>query len=165
VQIDFESLLKEMMGLDSATVGSATVERAVRIRMARVGVDRREDYWQQLRSSKAELQELIEAVVVPETWFFRDPAAFTALVRLAVAESRPPTPANVLRLLSIPCSTGEEPYSIVMALFDGGFSPEQIQVDAVDISARALFQAKHGVYGSNSFRGQNLVFRAGKSSR
>jgi len=159
VQIDFESLLKEMMGLDSASVGSATVERAVRIRMARVGVDRREDYWQQVRSSKAELQELIEAVVVPETWFFRDPEAFTALVRLAVAESRPPAPANVLRLLSIPCSSGEEPYSIVMALLDGGFSPEQIQVDAVDISARALFQAKHGVYGSNSFRGQNLVFR------
>ena len=159
MQIDFESLLKEMMGLDSASVGSATVERAVRIRMARVGVDRREDYWQQVRSSKAELQELIEAVVVPETWFFRDPEAFTALVRLAVAESRPPAPANVLRLLSIPCSSGEEPYSIVMALLDGGFSPEQIQVDAVDISARALFQAKHGVYGSNSFRGQNLVFR------
>jgi len=159
VEIDFESLLKEMMGLDSASVGSATVERAVRIRMACVGVHRREDYWQQVRSSKAELQELIEAVVVPETWFFRDPEAFTALVRLAVAESRPPTPANVLRLLSIPCSTGEEPYSIVMALLDGGFSPEQIQVDAVDISARALFQAKHGVYGSNSFRGQNLVFR------
>jgi chemotaxis protein methyltransferase WspC len=159
VQIDFESLLKEMMGLDSASVGGATVERAVRLRMARIGVDQREDYWQLLRSSKAELQELIEAVVVPETWFFRDPEAFTALVRLAVAENRPPAPANVLRLLSIPCSTGEEPYSIVMALLDGGFSPEQIQVDAVDISARALFQAKHGVYGSNSFRGQNLVFR------
>jgi len=159
VQIDFESLLKEMMGLDSASVGSATVERAVRLRMARVGVDQREDYWQRLRSSKAELQELIEAVVVPETWFFRDPEAFTALVRLAVAESRPPAPGSVLRLLSIPCSTGEEPYSIVMALLDGGFSPEQIQVDAVDISARALFRAKHGVYGSNSFRGQNLVFR------
>jgi chemotaxis protein methyltransferase WspC len=158
-QIDFENLLKEMMGLDSASVGGASIERAVRLRMARVGLDQREDYWQQLRSSKAELQQLIEAVVVPETWFFRDPEAFAALVRLAVAELQPSAPANVLRLLSIPCSTGEEPYSIVMALLDGGFSPEQIQVDAVDISARALFQAKHGVYGSNSFRGQNLVFR------
>jgi chemotaxis protein methyltransferase WspC len=158
-QIDFENLLKEVMGLDSASVGSATIERAVRLRMASAGVDQKEDYWQQLRSSKAELQEFIEAVVVPETWFFRDPEAFAALVRLAVEEWRPSAPMTVLRLLSIPCSTGEEPYSIVMALLDGGFSPEQIQVDAVDISARALFRAKHGVYGSNSFRGQNMAFR------
>jgi chemotaxis protein methyltransferase WspC len=112
-----------------------------------------------LQSSTVELQELIEAVVVPETWFFRDPEAFAALVRLAVEELRPSAPAAVLRLLSIPCSTGEEPYSIVMALLDGGLAPERIQVDAVDISARALFRAKRGVYGSNSFRGQNTVFR------
>jgi chemotaxis protein methyltransferase WspC len=62
-------------------------------------------------------------------------------------------------LLSIPCSTGEEPFSMVMSLLDGGFSPQQLHVDAVDISARALARATSGVYGLNSFRGANLVFR------
>jgi chemotaxis protein methyltransferase WspC len=48
---------------------------------------------------------------------------------------------------------------MVMSLLDGGFSPQQLHVDAVDISARALERAKHGVYGLNSFRGTNLAFR------
>jgi chemotaxis protein methyltransferase WspC len=48
---------------------------------------------------------------------------------------------------------------MIMALLDAGFSPSQFQVDAVDISARAIAQAKRGVYGMNSFRGQDLSFR------
>src|SRR6202035_4311950 len=80
--------------------------------------------------------------------------AFAALVRLVTEERR-----RALRLLSIPCSTGEEPYSLVMSLLDAGFLPQQLHVDAVDISARALAAAKRGVYGSNSFRGADLTFR------
>jgi|SRR5579871_1562008 len=159
VQNDLENLLKQTMGLDSISVGSTTIERAVRLRMTIVGLRQVEDYWQALLSSKDELQELIETVVVPETWFFRDQEAFAALVRLVTEEWRPTHPAAVLRVLSIPCSTGEEPYSIVMALLDAGFSREELHVDAVDISTRALTRAKSGVYGTNSFRGQNLLFR------
>jgi chemotaxis protein methyltransferase WspC len=158
-QMDFENLLRDTMGLDSVSIGSTTIERAVRTRMICSGVTQMEDYWRQLRSSNDELQELIEAVVVPETWFFRDQEAFAALVRVAIEEWRPIHPTAILRLLSIPCSTGEEPYSMVMALLDAGFSLEQLHVDAVDISARALARAKRGVYGTNSFRGQNQLFR------
>jgi chemotaxis protein methyltransferase WspC len=127
--------------------------------MASLGLERREDYWQQLHDSIDELQELVETVVVAETWFFRDREAFAALARLVIGEWLPKHPTGILRLLSVPCSTGEEPYSMIMALLDGGFSLGQFQVDAVDISARALTQAKRGVYGMNSFRGENLSFR------
>src|SRR5690348_15630053 len=118
--VDFESLLKNAMGLDTASIGSSCIERAVRHRMATIGLKQTDDYWQEVRRSKYELQELIEAVVVPETWFFRDREAFSALVRLVSEEWRPAHPARVLRLLSAPCSTGEEPYSMVMSLLDGG---------------------------------------------
>jgi chemotaxis protein methyltransferase WspC len=158
-QVDFETLLKETIGLDSASVGSSTVDRAVRLRMAGAGIASLEDYWRQVRSSAQELQELIETVVVPETWFFRDREAFAVLVRLAVEEWLPAHGAATFRALSVPCSTGEEPYSMVMALLDGGFSRERVQVDAVDISARALARAKQGEYGPNSFRGEDLDFR------
>ena len=152
--VEFENLLRSKMGLDAASIGSATVERAVKSRMAISGFRQAADYWGHLRASADELQELIEAVVVPETWFFRDPQAFVALVRLVTEE-----PRSVLRLLSVPCSTGEEPYSLIMSLLDAGFLPQQLHVDAVDISARALAVAKRGVYGSNSFRGADLTFR------
>jgi chemotaxis protein methyltransferase WspC len=158
--LDFETLLKETIGLDSASVGSSTIDRAVRLRMAGAGITRLEDYWQQVRSSKDELQELVEAVVVPETWFFRDREAFAVLARLATEEWLPTHGNAALRALSVPCSTGEEPYSMVMALLEGGVSREWIQVDAVDISSRALARAKQGEYGLNSFRGEDLDFRA-----
>jgi chemotaxis protein methyltransferase WspC len=48
---------------------------------------------------------------------------------------------------------------MAMSLLDGGFSPQEIQVDAIDISARSLARAARGVYGSNSFRGEPLGFR------
>jgi chemotaxis protein methyltransferase WspC len=158
-QVDFENLLKNTIGLDTASIGSAAIERAVRLRMITRGMKRSDDYWCQLRTSIDELQEFIEAIVVPETWFFRDPEAFSALVRLVTEERQPIVPNSVLRLLSIPCSTGEEPFSMVMSLLDGGVSPQQLHVDAVDISARALAHATRGVYGPNSFRGPSLAFR------
>ena len=46
-----------------------------------------------------------------------------------------------------------------MALLDAGLSREKLKVDAVDISVRALIRATRGMYGSNSFRGDNLAFR------
>ena len=158
-QVDFETVLKQAMGLDAVSIGSTTIERAVRVRMADLGLGLREEYWQQLHDSTGELQELIETVVVPETWFFRDREAFGALVRLVTEDWLPAHPSGILRLLSVPCSTGEEPYSMIMALLDGGVSLERFQVDAVDISARALAQARRGIYGTNSFRGANLQFR------
>lgn len=158
-QTDFENLLHQTMGLDVASIGSTTIERAVRQRMASMGLAQLEDYWRQLWGSTEELQELIETVVVPETWFFRDPEAFGALLHIVMEEWRPNHPAGILRLLSIPCCTGEEPYSMIMALLDGGFSLEQLHVDAVDISTRALARARRGVYGTNSFRGANVSFR------
>jgi chemotaxis protein methyltransferase WspC len=127
--------------------------------MATLRLKHVDHYWQLLRGSTGELQELIEEVVVPETWFFRDREAFVTLVRLVTEEWLPAPSASTLRLLSVPCSTGEEPYSMAMVLLDGGFSPQQLRVDAVDISGRALACATRGVYGLNSFRGANLEFR------
>jgi chemotaxis protein methyltransferase WspC len=157
--MDFEGLLKETMGLEPASVGSATIESAVRLRMTALGLHEADEYWDKLRQSDDELQELIEAVVVPETWFFRDQEAFTVLARLIVQEWLPAHPTEPLRLLSGPCCTGEEPYSMAMTLLDAGLSRERLHVDAVDISLRALIRARQGVYGHNSFRGEQLSFR------
>jgi chemotaxis protein methyltransferase WspC len=157
--IDFEDLLKRTIGLDPASVGSGTIERAVRSRMTSLGLQQMQSYWERLQTSGDELQELIESVIVPETWFFRDREAYAVLVRLICEEWLPGNETSILRVLSVPCCTGEEPYSLVMALLDTGFPRERIKVDAVDISAQAITRAKRGVYGSNSFRGGDLGFR------
>ena len=66
---------------------------------------------------------------------------------------------GVLRLLSLPSSTGEEPYSIAMTLLDAGVPADRFRVHALDISARALASADRAVYGKNSFRSNELAFR------
>ena len=155
----FEQLLKQTMGLDAASIGSASVERAVQERVSACRLADERSYGDRLSGSGTELQELIEAVVVPETWFFRDPASFVALARLLRDERSPRQAQGVLRLLSVPCSTGEEPYSMAMALLDAGFPESALRIDAVDISNRALARAQGAVYGRNSFRGSDLAFR------
>ena len=156
---DFENLLKVSIGLNAASIGPSAIERAVQERLAACNLGDRQAYWESLGVSDTELQELIDAVVVPETWFFRDSESFAALARL-VREDWLQTPGDgVLRLLSLPCSTGEEPYSMAMALLDASIPADRFRVDAVDISTRALAQAARAVYGRNSFRGHELGVR------
>lgn len=159
VIVRIETLLKEKIGLDAVSIGATTLERAVRERLAATGCQDAHAYLDLVLTSEPELQELIEAVVVPESWFFRDRRAFEALARIAQEESPCHHPDGVLRVLSLPCSTGEEPYSIAMTLLDAGMPPRRFQVNAVDISARAIARADSGIYGRNSFRDSDLDFR------
>jgi chemotaxis protein methyltransferase WspC len=154
-----EDFLRRSIGLEASSIGTATVEMAIRGRMAQVGTATPEGYLQRLRETPSELDELIEAVVVPESWFFRDGTPFTALSRWVHGEWQPTHPGGTLRVLTIPCSTGEEPYTVAMALLSAGLPPERFAVDAVDISRRALARAKRAIYGQNSFRGKALEFR------
>jgi chemotaxis protein methyltransferase WspC len=156
---NFEQLLKACIGLDAASIGASAIERAVQERQAACRLPDVQAYWAQVQSSEAELQQLVEAVVVSETWFFRHSDAFPVLATVMREVWRRSMPSGTLNLLSLPCSTGEEPYSMTMALLDAAIPPQRFRVDAVDVSARALAHAREGTYGRNSFRGGNLEFR------
>ncbi len=85
--------------------------------------------------------------------------AVLALARVVKNEWMPAHPNSTLRILSVPCATGEEPYSIAMALMDSGLPATRFRIDAVDVSLRVLDHARRGIYGRNSFRGADLPFR------
>jgi len=155
----FFRFLQERIGLDVESVGAAMVERALRQRCTLVQAADLDDYWLRLQQSSDEQQALIEAVIVPETWFFRYPESFTALAGLAHKRAAELAGARPLRILSLPCSTGEEPYSIAMALLDGGLSPGAFRVDGIDISPSSVAKGEQALYGRNSFRGSELAFR------
>ncbi|WP_298207881.1 protein-glutamate O-methyltransferase CheR [Acidovorax sp.] len=153
-----EQLLKMLIGLDVDAIGRSALERALRERLAASQLDPA-GYWDLLERSTAEQQALIEAVVVPETWFFRYPEAFALLVERARALRAARGAQQPLRILSLPCSTGEEPYSIAICLLDAGFAPSELHVDAFDVSLRALDIAAVARYGANAFRSADLGFR------
>lgn len=146
-----ETLIEARLGLSPRAVGPGVIDRAIGRRMAVRGLSDRDAYAVYAGAHPGEWEALLEELVVLETWFFRVPEAFAELVRFAeIRRARPEAP---LRIVSLPCATGEEPYSIVMALLEAGLPPESFQVDAADISSRALCRAQAGVYGDGAFRG------------
>lgn len=151
------ALLRETLGLDVASIGTGSVERAVKRRLSANNLQDLSQYAYFLQHSKPELQKLFEAVVIAETFFFRYPESFAALRKIVGEQFQ--FGAQKLRVLSVPCSTGEEPYSIAMTLLDAGLSMDQFQIDAIDISSESLETARQGLFGSNSFRGSELNFR------
>ena len=100
-----------------------------------------------VREGPREVREaLIHAVVTPETRFFRDGAPFRALRRDVVPGLLGRGRGRV-RIWSAGCSTGQEPYSIVMALWDLVEAGDlDLDVVATDISAAALSRAREGVF-------------------
>lgn len=145
--------IRAVAGLDMA---DNLVLRAVQRRISELGLSGMADYTRLLLCSAAELTELIDLLVIPETWFFRDPAAFAQAVQAVHGIKGSGRRA---RLLSLPCSSGEEPYSLAMALLDAGLGEADFQVEGWDISLPSLARAQQAVYGRNSFRGQDLAFR------
>ena len=146
-----QALLRRATGL---SVSKAVAERAVGQRMEQTGFSDSAAYLQAL--TPAEMTQLIELVVVPESWLFRDPQAFYATVELVQERW---ARGRATRILSIPCAGGEEPYSMAMALRDGGVTKQAFSIDAYDLSPGCIERAQAGVYGRNAFRAQDVAFR------
>ncbi len=144
-------LLQQQIGLDHDTIGEKSIELGVQARMQSLRFNDVLAYVECVSANPMELQALTEEVIVPETWFFRglEQLRFMAEVacKLRLESSRLP-----LRVLSVPCSSGEEPYSIYMFLRHYGLEPSQIRIVAVDISQRSIDRASRGVYSEFSFR-------------
>lgn len=155
VLAEIATLLSQKVGLDPST-SSKRIARAVASRQAICGLSDPQAYLTLVRTSLPELEELMEQLVVPETWFFRDRKPFDYLQERVISEW-PST--RRLQLLSVPCSTGEEPYSIAIALLAAGLSPARFTIDAIDISHQSIARAKRGIYPKNSFRGEEWIDR------
>jgi len=151
---EIELLLTKTLGLNVASVGSSLVIRSVQQRMTTRGIGTMQEYLTLLQHpDRRELHELIERIVISETWFFRNHEALNTLVRLMTTEWQVMQRGHVRRILSIPCATGEEPYSIAIALAEANLSHSEVKIDAIDVSRHALARAERAVYGRNSFRG------------
>lgn len=155
---DPETLLRTWIGLDAATIGPAALRRAVRVRMDALGIADPDAFTLLLNSDDAERDRLVEEVIVAESWFFRDRQVFDFVADFAVTIAALPGRAPV-RVLSAPCASGEEPYSVAMALLDAGLAAGQFTIDAVDVSRAALERARQGRYSANAFRNADTSFR------
>jgi chemotaxis protein methyltransferase WspC len=146
--------VQERTGLDPSTLGTHAVQAAVGERLRALGLTEPE-YATRIGGDAAEFSRLVSDVIVPETWLFRGGEVFGYLAEQARAAplGRP------FRALSLPCSTGEEPYSLAIALAEAGVPASRCAIDGVDLSPRAVEAARAGVYSDLSFRQTSAELR------
>jgi len=103
-------------------------------------------------------EKVLDALSVQETYFWREMAQIHALVQVVVPAwfRRSFLP---LRIWSAGSATGEEPFTIAMALLEGGWGAHPIQIHASDGSLSALEKARAGIYREKSFRSLPAALR------
>ncbi len=146
------SLIEERIGLHYSAAERELLCYKVSGRASEAGFYSLLDYYYHLRyddPSGAELAALTDALVVNETFFFRERAALEQVIEWQVA----PLCAQKLRprIWSAAAATGEEPYTLAMLLAERGLL-QQVEIIATDVSQRALARARSGVHARRSLR-------------
>ena len=111
-------------------------------------------YFAYLRSeTRNEVEHLINAFTVNETYFYREDHQLACLssdlLNERVAAKKPGDP---IRIWSVPCSTGEEPYSIAIWLLENWKDVDAYDIEIVgsDIDTRVLEAAAEGIFGKRA---------------
>ena len=150
-------LLREAVGVDLSEYKVTTIRRRMARRMALLHLDRLEDYVPLLRKNRAEAQALFGDILINVTSFFRDEKAFDILKERVYPElierkrGRGP-----IRIWCAGCSTGEEAYSLVIALLEvlkeRHLTEISIQLFGTDVSEKAVEAARNGVYPDSAVK-------------
>jgi chemotaxis protein methyltransferase CheR len=107
-----------------------------------------------------EWPRVMDALAVPETYFWRESDQLRAIVGIVVPELVRAHPGVPVRIWSVPCSTGEEPLTIAMMLHQAGwFDRAAIEIYASDASQAAIARARAGRFRERSFRNLPLHLR------
>jgi chemotaxis protein methyltransferase CheR len=147
-------------------------------RTALLGLPDLASYLDLLLDSGTEEAELMDIITTNETFFFRNPLQFKFLMEKIVPEMEiqrgrdvirswgqdvPSSAASImkLRILCAGCSTGEEPYSVAMALLESLRYPKawDVEILAGDLSRSCLLKAERGFYGEERLKGLPFSFR------
>jgi chemotaxis protein methyltransferase CheR len=151
----FCELIHERLGLQYEPAQFAQVgDRLAPLVVAR-GLSSFMDYYYLLKYTDGddEWRHVMDALAVPETYFWREMDQVHALVDCVIPELVARGGGRPVRIWSVPCSSGEEPLTIAMALEENDwFSRASIEIVASDASPAAIGKARAGVYGGRAFR-------------
>lgn len=125
-------------------------------RAEQIGAESFRQYFFTLRfedKEGTEFQELMNGMTVNETYFFREKEQFEVTVNHVLPELHNARPAgHTLRILHAPCSTGEEPYSMVLHIIEEGKIMEErdIEIVGIDIDSTVIDKANAGKFSDRS---------------
>ncbi|MDV3456042.1 protein-glutamate O-methyltransferase CheR [Sphingomonas sp. HF-S4] len=129
------------------------IERRVGARMTKTGIADARSYFARAASDPAEREALINAFTINETYFYREDHQLAALSREILPELvRTRRPGDLVRIWSMPCSTGEEAYSIAIWLLENWPLVDAYNIEIVgsDLDTHVLDQARAGGYAARA---------------
>jgi chemotaxis protein methyltransferase CheR len=148
----FKRLVRQRCGLVFEGVGE---RRLATVLSERMGSCDAQLYLAQLETDADEFAKVVNQLTINETYFFREMEQFKLLTDVLVPRlmSRR-LPGVPIRILSAGCSSGEEPYSIAMSLFDrfGESALQRFKIVAGDIDSTVIARAREARYSEFSFR-------------
>jgi chemotaxis protein methyltransferase CheR len=150
----FQALLKERTGLSFDITFKDKLQQAIQTRMAAYRYTQIDQYSQHLCLDHKEFQILVDSLTINETYFFREAEQLQLLVNHIIPrlllETEPP-----LKIFSAGCSSGEEPYSLAMILWEryGEQTHRLFKIIGGDIDSTVINRARLGYYSAFSFRG------------
>jgi chemotaxis protein methyltransferase CheR len=150
-------LIQERFGLTFDGVRQDILAARLRPRMRELRIESPRAYYEYLRfhpQRNAEFDRLPALVTNNETYFFRETRQFEILIDHVLPERRAVAPSHPLRLLSAGCSSGEEPYSLAIALHNAGLplAGRSWEIDACDLNPERIARAREAVYDETSLR-------------
>jgi len=154
----FAELVRRHCGLHFPPESRFLLEKRVGRRMRELELSSFAAYHYRLRreAPDEELAQLVDEITTNETYFFRERGQLRALVDEILPEAlvaRRARGGGPVAIWSAGCSSGEEPYSIVILAREAGMRPGvDFHVYASDISRRMLRKARQGLYRPASFR-------------
>ncbi len=129
------------------------IDRRVAERMTATGIAGFPEYFALLRGNAGELEIFINAFTVNETYFYREEHQLRCLSNaLLPIVTKNKLPGDLVRIWSVPCSSGEEPFSIAIWLLENWSMVDAYHIEIVgsDINTRALAEARGGIYSERS---------------
>jgi chemotaxis protein methyltransferase CheR len=130
------------------------IDRRLDERIAATGSESFQSYFAVLRAdAEHEIEHLVNAFTVNETYFNREEHQLRCMTSSLLSEiTRGKAPGEPIRIWSIPCSTGEEPYSMAIWLMENWDDVDKYNIEIVgsDIDTRALKAAAEGIYGDRA---------------
>lgn len=142
-------ILSSGLGTDFSAYKTSTIRRRVDKRLGILKLKNTDQYYEYIKEHPGELNELYETMLIGVTEFFRDKDVFEMLKKYLSKIIENKKPGGTIRMWSVGCATGEEPFSLAVMLCEllgDRISDYTIQIFATDIDTRALTLARKGLF-------------------
>ncbi|WKN40796.1 CheR family methyltransferase [Tunicatimonas pelagia] len=142
-------LMTSKTGTDFSKYKSSTIQRRITKRLDALDLLNIDDYYRYIQENPTELDNLFQTVLIGVTEFFRDQVAFNTLEKYLKEIVTKKKRGEPIRIWSVGCATGEEPYSIAILLFEilgKDIHNNTVQIFATDIDENALVVGRRGAY-------------------